>query len=148
MANLDATDSEIFTIGDMDSNMIFDYSYEDHKIDVKIISRDQIECPFCLKILKNILNHLKKGKCKVPNLTHFAQALQNFKAIKFMDKLKENHRQRQKRYDANLRNIDNKTVKEWQNQRKAKSRAMLRADNEKKVKQYQTKAKTKSIANQ
>ena len=132
----------------METNMIFYYSYEDHKIDVKIISRDQIECPFCNKILKNILHHLRKGTCKMPNLSHFAQAFQNFKAVKFMDQLKENHRQRQKRYDANLRNIDNKTVKEWQNQRKAKSIANQRAINEEKVKKDQNTRKTRSIANQ
>ena len=111
MINMDDNDSQLFSFGCLESNMVFNYSYEDQKIDVRIISRDQIECPFCLKILKNILNHFKKGKCKMPSLTHFAQALQNYKAVTFMDQLKENNRQRQRKFVAKQRTADEEKVK-------------------------------------
>ena len=67
------------------SHMIWNYTLENQKINVQIKAQDQIVCPFCFNTFKNICNHLKRSRCKIPNLEHFSQAWQEFKIKTFMD---------------------------------------------------------------
>ena len=133
-------------MGNDESHMIWNYTFENQKIDVLIKAQDQITCPFCFITFKNICNHLKRSRCKIPNLEHFSQALKEFKRKTFINEIKENQRQRKQKSDAKLREIDNLAFKERQSQRKAKSDAKQRAINEEKVIRDRAERRSKSNA--
>ena len=107
------------------------------KIDDRIITFDvlpdkRVICPICRNIFKNISHHMQMSKCRIPNLEGFRENLKKFLNNEFREEIKRRQRERQAKFIAKLRKLNNDELKEKQRKWTAKSKEKLRSlDNEK-----------------
>ena len=105
------------------------------------VTNDQIQCPVCRKLFKNVLNHLERNKiCKEQiNVKDKIQLQKNAEELK-----RENQTKRKQKSRDAQRAQDPKKLKMDQNKHKQRSRNAQRAQDPEKVKKDQNKHKQKS----
>ena len=101
----------------------FNYNLDGKNLKFEIISDKRVKCPECKKEFKNILCHLQKSTCRIPNLDDLSEKFQEFKRIHL-----------------------GQEIKQRQNERKAKSVAKQKKENDQKFKNIQKQKQAKFIA--
>ena len=62
-----------------DENLHFKYEQDGDVLSFKFISDKRVSCPKCGGGFKNILNHMKQGKCRISNFENLSQKFNQFK---------------------------------------------------------------------
>ena len=111
----------------------------------KILTSQEILCPICQLVYKNIYCHVRKGNCKVDNFEEFIGKLKNFMNDKF-DDVKKKQRERKARSRKHLKAIDSERLKNVQARYQAKLREKTRDNDLQKVRIEATNQKAISDA--
>ena len=127
-----------------DGKVIFKYECTGETIEFEFITDNRIKCPHCKRAYKNILRHLQQSTCRVSNLDLFGKRFQEFKKIKYAEKIHKNQNERKMKSREKQRKEDSQKVKDYQNESKMKSHEKQRKEDDQKVKDYQNECKMKS----